>query len=340
MRLRHGILALVTAVILVPPVVAAQAGAGLQVQTSAAGISYVAGGVGKEENAAMNALYRNYSFMLLNVDKAQGGYVADVGVRITDKTGRQVLATTVDGPRLIANLPAGSYRLSASFGGHTQTRNIVIPASGHQREVLRWIASAKPAAAVSNYAPTQRLIPPEDRAAPASEAPETIVSGEQVKTIQDASGQPAAADVGSRRSAAPYHSPGPVYSGARSFLPPEDRAAPASEAPETIISGEQVKAIQDAPTRPAAAGFGIRRSEAPYYSPGPVYSGARSSLPPEDRAAPASAAPVTVIPGDRVKAIENRNVKPAIRRPVDSPAVGVQADQSDRIDRPYSGVSQ
>lgn len=104
------------------------------------GFMYVTGGVGAVEQANMQARYADYSFELVNVlSGPQGAFVSDVHVTIK-KNNQTVLETTTQGPWLMADLPPGTYQLTASFDGATQSNTIKLHKGANQRLVLDWYA--------------------------------------------------------------------------------------------------------------------------------------------------------------------------------------------------------
>lgn len=111
----------------------------IQVQHSQTGISYITGGIGDSEQAAIERRADDYSLRLVNTrDQAKAAYVANVKVRIRNQAGKQVLDATTGGPWLLADLPPGNYSLTAEFQDESHTREFTVPESGQQRLVLRW----------------------------------------------------------------------------------------------------------------------------------------------------------------------------------------------------------
>ena len=113
----------------------------LQPQTEN-GVTWVCGGVGVDQAAAIQQAAPDYRLML-TFTADDGSYLADVDVTIDGNGDQPVLHTSCAGPIMLVNLPAaGSYQLRASVNGHTQTRRLQLrSASAHQRLVLRWPAA-------------------------------------------------------------------------------------------------------------------------------------------------------------------------------------------------------
>src|SRR5215212_7147392 len=69
-------------------------------------ISYISGGVGKDEQELADSIGRyGYNLQLVFAEQQTGAYLADVRVRIQDLKGGVVLDTVSDGPMFLAKLP-------------------------------------------------------------------------------------------------------------------------------------------------------------------------------------------------------------------------------------------
>ncbi|SIT31772.1 carboxypeptidase-like regulatory domain-containing protein [Achromobacter sp. MFA1 R4] len=103
-------------------------------------VEYVSGGIGIDESEAMKAASGNYP-LALTFAAQRGGkadYVADVAVVIRDAQGKSVLQVTAEGPYMLVKLPAGSYRISATFDGKAQERQVSVQDSGTARAMFEW----------------------------------------------------------------------------------------------------------------------------------------------------------------------------------------------------------
>lgn len=110
----------------------------LQIQTQN-GISFVSGGVGEGQAAAMKAAAANYSLML-TFAAPTGEYLADVRVLIQDSKGNIILDAVSPGPMFLAQLPPAQYRLTAVYKGRSQSDVFSIKAGTPLRMTLRWPA--------------------------------------------------------------------------------------------------------------------------------------------------------------------------------------------------------
>ena len=104
-------------------------------------IPTLTGGVGLEENAVLRPQQANFNLKFL-FTLLEGDYIADVAVKIADASGKVVVEQTVDGPILMALLPAGNYVATLTYEGVAQTRKLTVRAKGLRTEQVRWKRSA------------------------------------------------------------------------------------------------------------------------------------------------------------------------------------------------------
>ena len=106
-------------------------------------VSYVTGGVGLDESAAIKAAEKDFSLSLLFAQTKRGEYLSDVKLSIKDKAGKTVLEAVSDGPMLLAKLPAGVYKISAEHEGTVLAKTVRVEAKGVARATFVWQAAAK-----------------------------------------------------------------------------------------------------------------------------------------------------------------------------------------------------
>ena len=106
---------------------------------SANGAIFVAGGIGETEQAQLAARESEFNLKLV-FSLVEGNYVADVAVFVRDSRGAIVVEHVAEGPIFMARLPAGRYRLAATYGGKTLVREVSVNASRLRTEYLRWPA--------------------------------------------------------------------------------------------------------------------------------------------------------------------------------------------------------
>jgi hypothetical protein len=112
-----------------------------QAVRKAGDITYLSGGVGKPEREQIKALEKDFNLKLV-FSVADGKFLANVRVVVSDAQGRKLLEHVADGPFFLARLPAGEYSVAATFGGKTQTRRIKVTAGRLHTEHLRWSGSS------------------------------------------------------------------------------------------------------------------------------------------------------------------------------------------------------
>ena len=101
------------------------------------GISYVSGGVGDESIDRLNSMAGEFNLKLVLAMKS-GEYLSDVRVVIVDAKGKTILDTTSEGPWLLTRLPAGNYRIVASFAGKAERRQVAVGANKLRTIDFRW----------------------------------------------------------------------------------------------------------------------------------------------------------------------------------------------------------
>ncbi len=105
------------------------------VQTSQqGGAPFVTGGFGVDERNAMVQALPDYN---LKVEFAEGGRPYVAGAQIQVEGHGVAINTMVDGPWLLARLPAGSYALTASLDGVAKRQSVRV-GGGVSRVVFRW----------------------------------------------------------------------------------------------------------------------------------------------------------------------------------------------------------
>lgn len=107
-----------------------QSGA-LTIEQGHDGVRYVSGGVGVEERAWLAAHESQFNTRLTFAVEPGGAFVSDVEVLITTGQGKTVLKTTTNGPKLLAELPSGSFHMQATHDGQTLHRTFTIVYGKH-----------------------------------------------------------------------------------------------------------------------------------------------------------------------------------------------------------------
>lgn len=101
-------------------------------------ITYVSGGIGSDEAAAMKQEQSRYPLSLIFSEGARGEYLAQIQVTIKSKDGKTLLQTVADGPIMLVRLPAGDYRIDAQAEGRTLEREAKVRATGDTQLAFNW----------------------------------------------------------------------------------------------------------------------------------------------------------------------------------------------------------
>jgi hypothetical protein len=113
----------------------------LQVQT-AGDVRFVSGGIGADERDRLIAIGRNDN-LRLSFARPDGDFLGGAEVEIKNHRGKEILATSTDGPLLFAKLPAGEYTVEATTMGQTLTRSVTVPAQGQTPVYFTWAGAAQ-----------------------------------------------------------------------------------------------------------------------------------------------------------------------------------------------------
>jgi len=104
----------------------AAAGGAMALETGSAGkLEWACGGAGVEERADMKVLESVANASMLFVTERRGGYLADVNFLVRDSSGTPVLEGRADGPYCLLRVPAGRYRVEATYEGTKRVANVV-----------------------------------------------------------------------------------------------------------------------------------------------------------------------------------------------------------------------
>jgi hypothetical protein len=114
--------------------------AGLPPVQHAGDISYLSGGVGSDQSAAIKSAMRHYPLALEFVGKTNGGndYLADIPVQISDAHGTVLLNANARGPFMLVSLPHGRYTVTASYDGKQERRTVSVASAAHTQEMFVW----------------------------------------------------------------------------------------------------------------------------------------------------------------------------------------------------------
>jgi hypothetical protein len=105
------------------------------------GVTYVSGGIGHDEAAAMRAEAKRYPLSMVFSAGKHNEYLAGVKVKLEDKSGKVVLNEVADGPIMLVKVPAGRYTIEATRDGKTEHRTVEVPAKGDRQVAFHWPAA-------------------------------------------------------------------------------------------------------------------------------------------------------------------------------------------------------
>jgi len=121
----------------------------LEVQT-AGGITFITGGIGDEELAQIKASEHQYNVHIL-MSAPGGAFISDVGLRITDAAGKELLLTEGAGPYFYARLAPGKYTLELNAEGEVKKIPLKI---GDNTNIKKAIEFKEAGGIVSPHHPT------------------------------------------------------------------------------------------------------------------------------------------------------------------------------------------
>jgi hypothetical protein len=108
------------------------------VQEAESGVSYANGGIGDEQREELKAIRKDFNLELTFAAKRTGEFVADVDIHIENTSGKEMLDVSNMGPQFLAKLPAGTYRIKATYQGKSQTKTISISKHGIKDLYFYW----------------------------------------------------------------------------------------------------------------------------------------------------------------------------------------------------------
>lgn len=105
--------------------------------------TYVSGGVGREEEAYMRKIARDWPLRMTFSERKDNEFVADASVTVTDHRGAPVLVLHGAGPMTYAMLPAGEYRITSTFRGITESREVTLDGKQGKDVYFHWKGKPK-----------------------------------------------------------------------------------------------------------------------------------------------------------------------------------------------------
>ncbi|HTQ77869.1 MAG TPA: carboxypeptidase-like regulatory domain-containing protein [Burkholderiales bacterium] len=108
------------------------------------GIAYVTGGQLQTRWDAFEKAADRFPLALEFVRRAphRDLYLPGAHVTLRDAGGKKLLDVEVNGPFLLARVPPGEYKVTATYAGHTEKRSIRVKQSGNDRVLIEWPQAA------------------------------------------------------------------------------------------------------------------------------------------------------------------------------------------------------
>ena len=104
------------------------------------GVSYITGGVGEEESAAILAEAKQWPLLLelSQLENGRGVWIFGSQIKILNDKNSVVFDAKAEGPYMLINLTAGDYAIQASYQGVEQKRSISVKAGQSQKISIFW----------------------------------------------------------------------------------------------------------------------------------------------------------------------------------------------------------
>lgn len=105
--------------------------------------TYVNGGIGSNEEQQMHKMAKDWPLRMIFSERKDNEFVADVRLLVTDTKGNPYLQLSGAGPMTYAMLPAGKYRVTASFKGMSETREVTLDGKTGRDVYFHWKSAPK-----------------------------------------------------------------------------------------------------------------------------------------------------------------------------------------------------
>ena len=118
-------------------------------------VPFMDGGIGKSEAASMRRAGKRFDLRMEFSSRKDNEFIAAARLLVTDMTGAPVLTLADAGPIVNMELPAGRYRVAATWHGRTETRLVSLNGKAGQSGTdlyFHWDASSKGSASAATRA--------------------------------------------------------------------------------------------------------------------------------------------------------------------------------------------
>ncbi|KQP39897.1 hypothetical protein [Pseudorhodoferax sp. Leaf274] len=104
---------------------------------------YQNGGIGQDEQAAMRKTAKDWPLRIVFSERKDNEFAANVKLFVTDQRGAPMLLLDHAGPMTYAMLPAGKYRVTATKGGVTESREVMLDGKQGRDVYFHWAGKPK-----------------------------------------------------------------------------------------------------------------------------------------------------------------------------------------------------
>jgi hypothetical protein len=104
------------------------------------GISFITGGVGKEETEAILGEAKQWpiTLELSQIENGRGVWIFGATIKVLNAKKQIIFDAQADGPYMLINLVPSEYVINATYEGVIQTRAVSIKADSSQKISLFW----------------------------------------------------------------------------------------------------------------------------------------------------------------------------------------------------------
>jgi hypothetical protein len=104
------------------------------------GVSYISGGVGEGETAAILAESKQWplTLELSQLENGRGVWIFGAKIKVINAKGKTVFDAVADGPYMLINLEPGDYSIEGAYQDVVQKRAISIKANSPQKISIFW----------------------------------------------------------------------------------------------------------------------------------------------------------------------------------------------------------
>jgi len=102
------------------------------------GVTYLSGGIGKDESSALKKEAKDYPLSMVFDAGKKDAYLSNVDVTIKNHAGKTVLDTVANGPIMLVKVPAGKYTISAEEHGKTLRKTAQVKTGHDTRLNFHW----------------------------------------------------------------------------------------------------------------------------------------------------------------------------------------------------------